>query len=253
MADTWRIDELQAVAEQALLATQPAADLSGRVRAVPDARTIRYYTTLGLIDRPAEMRGRIAFYNRKHVLQLVAIKRLQANGLTLEQVQERLAGATTRKLAEVAELPKGFWERTDLLRRKAASGPANEPASNGATKASATREDFWQAPAQVAQELPKAPEPPLIPSLRLPLAPGVALELNGIDFQKLTPEALNQLTPQLRLLAQELARLGLVVEPAPLKPEAPAKEETASSSFAGASGFRSHSDSSQSSSSGDAL
>jgi len=227
MADNWRIDDLQAVAEQALLATQPDAGLSGRVRAVPDARTIRYYTTLGLIDRPAEMRGRIAFYNRKHVLQLVAIKRLQAAGLSLEQVQERLAGATTRKLTDLAALPEGFWERTDLLERKAESAESNEPELTVAppTKRTSPREDFWQAPVQVAHELPRA-EMPIVPAVRLPIAPGIALELNGIDFQKLTPEALNQLTPSLRLLAQELARLGLVPEdarnlstdPAPFSP-----------------------------------
>ena len=30
---------------------------NGRVRDVPDRRTIRYYTTIGLLDRPAEVSG----------------------------------------------------------------------------------------------------------------------------------------------------------------------------------------------------
>src|SRR5689334_5525485 len=111
MSETWRIEELQAVAELALAAALPAADHSGRVRAVPDARTIRYYTTVGLLDRAAEMRGRTAYYGRRHVLQLVAIKQLQAAGLTLEQVQQKLAGATTRKLVDLAALPADFWDQ----------------------------------------------------------------------------------------------------------------------------------------------
>src|SRR5262249_3405794 len=78
---------------------------SGRVRDVPDRRTIRYYTTLGLLDRPAEMRGRTALYGRRHLLQLVAIKRLQARGLSLAEIQERLVGLPNSRLEALAELP----------------------------------------------------------------------------------------------------------------------------------------------------
>ena len=74
------------------LAVDYAGQASGRVRDVPDRRTIRYYTTLGLIDRPAAMRGRTALYGLRHLLQLAAIKRLQAHGLSLAEVQQRLVG-----------------------------------------------------------------------------------------------------------------------------------------------------------------
>jgi hypothetical protein len=37
-----------------------------RIRAVPDERAIRYYTTLGLLDRPA-LTGRTAFYGPRHL------------------------------------------------------------------------------------------------------------------------------------------------------------------------------------------
>ena len=78
---------------------------SGRVRDVPDLRTIRYYTTLGLLDRPAAMRGRTALYGSRHLLQLAAIKRLQARGLSLAAVQERVVGisdASLRRLVAAA-------------------------------------------------------------------------------------------------------------------------------------------------------
>src|SRR6478752_5729415 len=65
---------------------------NGRVRDVPDLRAIRYYTTIGLLDRPAEMRGRTAYYGRRHLLQLVAIKKLQAEGNSLSEIQARLIG-----------------------------------------------------------------------------------------------------------------------------------------------------------------
>ena len=110
MSKKWRIQQLQAVAGKALDAGKYDGPQSKRVRAVPDARTIRYYTTIGLIDRPAEMRGRTAYYDRRHALQLVCIKRLQADGLSLAEVQRQLTGVTTRKLEAIAGLPEGFWE-----------------------------------------------------------------------------------------------------------------------------------------------
>ena len=69
---------------------------------MPDTRTIRYYTTLGLIDRPAAMRGRTALYGHRHLMQLVAIKRLQAEGHALADVQVRLTGASDAALRAIA-------------------------------------------------------------------------------------------------------------------------------------------------------
>lgn len=62
-----------------------------RVAAAPDARTVRYYGTLGLVDRPRIVE-REARYGARHVLQLVAIKALQAAGLPLADVQRKLYG-----------------------------------------------------------------------------------------------------------------------------------------------------------------
>lgn len=79
--------------EKALLEAQ--AD--GRVAAAPDARTVRYYGTLGLVDRPAIVE-REARYGRRHVLQLVAVKALQARGLPLAEIQARLYGRSNSEL-----------------------------------------------------------------------------------------------------------------------------------------------------------
>src|SRR5262245_39472227 len=83
----WTIQELGAQVALALSVDYPGPPNS-RVRELPDQRTIRYYTTQGLLDRPAEMRGRTALYGRRHLLQLVAIKRLQARGLSLSAIQQ---------------------------------------------------------------------------------------------------------------------------------------------------------------------
>src|SRR5437867_13243666 len=101
----WTLDELCEQAEQALQRESSAAS-DGRVREVPDRRTIRYYTTLGLLDRPAEMRGRTAYYGPRHLLQLLAIKRLQAAGRTLSEIQQTLLGLGESELRRLAGQPE---------------------------------------------------------------------------------------------------------------------------------------------------
>lgn len=77
MSDTWTIGELAEHAARALRDGAPPP-ANGRVRDVPGERLIRWYTTIGLVDPPLTRRGRIARYGRRHLLQLVAVKRLQA-------------------------------------------------------------------------------------------------------------------------------------------------------------------------------
>jgi DNA-binding transcriptional MerR regulator len=100
----WTLDQL-AERVGAALSVGYSGQASGRVREVPDQRAIRYYTTIGLVDRPSAMRARTALYGRRHLLQLVAIKRLQAAGRTLAEVQRELAGATDAQLERVARVP----------------------------------------------------------------------------------------------------------------------------------------------------
>jgi DNA-binding transcriptional MerR regulator len=153
--DWWTLDELSARVALAL-AVDYAGQPSGRVRDVPDRRTIRYYTTLGLVDRPGAMRGRTALYGRRHLLQLVAIKRLQTQGLALAEIQARLLGRTDSDLAEVARLP---------AESELAAPPPESPAEAGEER----REAFWKEP----------PEPPANPAplIGVPLGAGVTLLL----------------------------------------------------------------------------
>ncbi|HEX4701817.1 MAG TPA: MerR family transcriptional regulator [Pseudonocardiaceae bacterium] len=144
----WTIDQLSAVVAEALVVDYPGPP-SGRIREVPDRRTIRWYTTIGLLDRPAAMRGRTALYDRRHVLQLVAIKRLQADGHTLAEVQRQLVGATDTTLTRMARLP-------DTV-------PNGQPNEQPET---VPRERFWAAapnPDTVppAATMPAATDPPV--------------------------------------------------------------------------------------------
>ena len=117
--EEWRFEELAALAAELV----NVEGSSKRIRWSPKPRTIRYYTTIGLLDSPLYLDGRVAYYGRKHLAQIVAIKKLQARGMSLAQVQTQLAGLPDMKLFELANLPqklqvpkakseqKRFWER----------------------------------------------------------------------------------------------------------------------------------------------
>lgn len=91
----WRTADLDlpglVAAATALLSRCPPPT-DERVSALPDERTIRYYQTSGLIDRPARYEGRTARYGLRHLLQACCVKLLQGQGLSLGQIQQALAG-----------------------------------------------------------------------------------------------------------------------------------------------------------------
>ncbi|MFC5832460.1 helix-turn-helix domain-containing protein [Nonomuraea insulae] len=135
MSDTWTIGEL---AEHAALALRDGAPpaANGRVRDVPGERLIRWYTTIGLVDPPLTRRGRIARYGRRHLLQIVAVKRLQAAGRSIAEIQTALAGATDRMLETAA----GLDDTPVAGETWAAGAPAG---TSRATDGEPVRERFW--------------------------------------------------------------------------------------------------------------
>src|SRR5918998_4205732 len=130
----WTLDELVARVSAALDAADYPGAPNGRVREVPDRRAIRWYTTIGLLDRPAGMRGRTALYGPRHLVQLVAIKRRQAQGRSLAEIQAELVGATDGALQQIAGVDPQEPER--------APGPEQAPGPEKAGR----RDAFWALP-----------------------------------------------------------------------------------------------------------
>ncbi|RAY15374.1 MerR family transcriptional regulator [Actinomadura craniellae] len=181
-SETWTITEL-AERAGAVLADEPA-EVNGRVRDLPNERLIRWYTTIGLVDPPLGRRGRVALYGRRHLLQLVAIKRRQAAGRSIAEIQLELAGAPDTALGEIAGLPgPGSEERDD---RFWAARPAADIAFRPAVVAEVTA-------------------PVTVPALRL--APGVTLVLDGLA---LTPTDLAAIGAAARPLIDALLDRGLI-------------------------------------------
>jgi DNA-binding transcriptional MerR regulator len=101
----WTLDELVRRVAAALAGPAYPGAPNGRIRDVPDRRAVRWYTTIGLVDPPAARQGRTALYGPRHLLQIVAVKRRQAEGRSLANIQAELAGATDKTLRLVATVP----------------------------------------------------------------------------------------------------------------------------------------------------
>ena len=118
MNESWTLPELVAEAASRLAALPEPKN--GQVRAVPDERTIRYYAAIGLLDKPTVMRGRTALYARRHLAQVVAIKRLQGAGHSLADIQAMWPTLDDHTLARMTNVQidsavgtarKEFWKR----------------------------------------------------------------------------------------------------------------------------------------------
>src|ERR1700722_859061 len=102
MQESWTIAELAELAAETLAATEsdePSTGpvrADGRVRDVPNERLVRWYAAVGLVDPPLSRRGRVARYGRRHLLQLVAVKRRQAEGQSLAEIQASWRGRPTK-------------------------------------------------------------------------------------------------------------------------------------------------------------
>ncbi len=186
MTETWTIAELTAQVAAAL--TDRDAPESGRVRAVPDERAVRYYTSLGLLDRPA-LRGRTALYGRRHLAQLVAIKREQARGASLAEIQRTLPTLDDAALTALAGVEVA---------------PRSAPAA---------RAGFWKAPVAAAPA-PVLTVTTAAPALRVELELGAGVRLSFAPDRPLTDADVAALAAASAALLAELTRRHLVPVPA---------------------------------------
>lgn len=141
---SWTLDELvRRVAVGLADPAYPGAP-NGRVREFPDRRVVRWYTTTGLVDRPA-MQGRTALYGTRQLLQVVAVKRRQAEGRSLAEIQAELAGASDDTLRRVAAVADEAF--TDELEQSPDPSPVTSPGR---------RQRFWaERPAVSADTVTK--------------------------------------------------------------------------------------------------
>ncbi len=100
---SWSLEEFVQVANNLLPQFLPAQKGNTRVREEVTPRLIRHYTTLGMLDEPLKD-GRYAVYTYRHLLQILVVRRLLAEGFGANAI-DRLA--TQRDNTELENLLAG--------------------------------------------------------------------------------------------------------------------------------------------------
>ena len=213
--ELWTLSDLVAEAETRLEALP--APKNGQVRAVPDERTVRYYAALGLLDRPAAMRGRTAFYNRRHLAQIVAIKRMQSAGHSLSDIQQmwptldettlsRISGVLMQSaLTPKASGRKEFWKAEIDDKGRDRGAPSLEPPYN------------YPVPPRSMPLPPASPRPLALPpnkpaELRVEIAPGVSVTV-ALPTERsisISPADVHAVRVAAAAVVTELANRGLI-------------------------------------------
>jgi len=89
--------EFARIGEQ-ILAEMGLEQARGTVTSVPDERTIRYYMAEGLIQSPGEKQGTASLFSYLNLLQLLTVKKLQAEHLPIRKIRELVAGKSEQEL-----------------------------------------------------------------------------------------------------------------------------------------------------------
>jgi DNA-binding transcriptional MerR regulator len=106
-----KLDELVGIANELINLVVPRQP-SDRVAEILNERSLRYYITEGLIDRPVGKEGTAALYGYRHLLQALIVKALQGAYLPIKRIREILAGKNDQELeailnCQILEFPKG--------------------------------------------------------------------------------------------------------------------------------------------------
>lgn len=101
----------------ALLAAATTSQADGRVRPTLDARTVRYYQTLGIVPPPRRAGGRRAVYRSTHLVRAVTTKLLQAGGARLGAIARDLGNRPDQEL----------WQQVGELLQSGSDGTAGTP------------------------------------------------------------------------------------------------------------------------------
>ena len=108
------VAELAAVAARVLAEGGPV-QARGTVSELPDERTVRYYLTEGLLAPAEEKQGTASVFGYLHLLQLLAVKTLQAQHLPIRKIRELVEGRSTRELERLLGVDAGPRDRNAAL------------------------------------------------------------------------------------------------------------------------------------------
>ncbi len=121
----------------------------GTVTSVPDERTIRYYMAEGLVQTPEEKQGTASVFGYVNLLQLLTVKKLQAEHLPIRKIRELVAGKNEQELETMLGVRGGPGRKTEAkryLETLLASAPSQPLMETSAAppQAAAGQSPSWQ-------------------------------------------------------------------------------------------------------------
>jgi DNA-binding transcriptional MerR regulator len=137
------------VGEQ-VLAEMGLEQARGTVTSVPDERTIRYYMAEGLVQTPEEKQGTASVFGYLNLLQLLTVKKLQAEHLPIRKIRELVAGKSEQELETLLGIGSTKKSReTDAKRYlesllAPSSAPAAAPLKQAAPSPPTDQSQSWQ-------------------------------------------------------------------------------------------------------------
>lgn len=99
---SWSLDELVAVANELLPQFLPTQRAHTRIREDVTPRLVRHYTSRGLLDEPLKA-GRYAVYTYRHLLQVLLVRRLLAEGYGAGAIGDLAVSKTDAELEALLE------------------------------------------------------------------------------------------------------------------------------------------------------
>ncbi|MCA1557508.1 MAG: MerR family transcriptional regulator [Acidobacteria bacterium] len=153
----------------------------GTVTEVPDERTLRYYLSEGLLAPAEDKQGTASVFGYTHLLQLLVVKKLQAEHLPIRKIKELVAGRTERELERLLGGDEKHKEKNEainylesLLTYRAAAAPS-QPVRQ---KSPASQHNAYQQPsAQPLQAQPSGGS-----WFRIEIEPGLELHIRD-DYE----------------------------------------------------------------------
>lgn len=108
------VKELAEAAERILRNAGPVHK-KGTVAEYPNERTVRYYISSGLLTSSSEKRGLRSVFGYEHLLKLLTIKKLQADGLPISVIKDLISDKSIEDLEKLfGEEIRVFTNREQL-------------------------------------------------------------------------------------------------------------------------------------------
>lgn len=160
-----------------------------KVTDIPDARTVRYYVSEGLVDPPLGTAGASALYGYKHLLQLVLLKVMQARHSPIRMIRETMSRADIKSLENMLE--RLLIEDHDAVKPGPARGAAMSESAHDYLKALVDQPGGKPAPSSWE---------------RHELYPGVELHVRRDVVLPTNPSFLSALASRMRAILDRLRR-----------------------------------------------